>query len=348
MPCHPALRALPPLLLALPAAAQPVPRLAPQPVPTTALLQAVAAVSADTAWLSGHRGAVLRTTDGGARWELRPVPGADSLQFRDVEARDGRRAVLLSIGYGPASRVYTTEDGGTGWTLRFTNPDTAAFYDCLAQWPSGAGFAWSDAVGEVLPVVASADGITWAPASHLLPAAQPGEGGFAASGTCALAWGARHAWIGTGNAPVARVFRTDDGGRSWSAATAPLVAATGAGIASLAFRDSLVGVALGGTIGGSATGPRAARTRDGGRTWQVIAEPSFAGAVYGAAYAPTPAGWALVAVGPGGASWSADDGDHWQPLDEGAYWGVGFGPTGRGWMVGPRGRVTRVDWDRRD
>jgi hypothetical protein len=31
-------------------------------------------------------------------------------------------------------------------------------------------------------------------------------------------------------------------------------------------------------------------------------------------------------------------------LDAAAYWSVGFGGAGAGWMVGPKGRIVRIDW----
>jgi hypothetical protein len=31
-------------------------------------------------------------------------------------------------------------------------------------------------------------------------------------------------------------------------------------------------------------------------------------------------------------------------LDSSPYWSVGFGWGGTGWMVGPKGRVVRIDW----
>ena len=55
---------------------------------------------------------VLRTVDGGRTWQLLPVPGAEKLDFRDVDAMSDRVAHVLSIGAGAASRIYTTTDGG--------------------------------------------------------------------------------------------------------------------------------------------------------------------------------------------------------------------------------------------
>ena len=49
------------------------------PSGTTALLQAVSPVDEAVVWASGHRGTVLRSTDGGATWHPRPVAGAEAL-----------------------------------------------------------------------------------------------------------------------------------------------------------------------------------------------------------------------------------------------------------------------------
>src|SRR5690349_24562544 len=90
---------------------------------TTALLIAVHPVDARVVWASGARGTWVRTTDGGATGRTGRVPGADSLQFRDVYALDSTTAFVLSIGNGPQSRIYKTVDGGATWQAQFTNDD---------------------------------------------------------------------------------------------------------------------------------------------------------------------------------------------------------------------------------
>src|SRR6202008_2061757 len=98
---------------------------------TTALLIAVSPVNDNVVWVSGARGTWLRTTDGGGTWQSGQVPGADSLQFRDVHAVDANTAYLLSIGNGPQSRIYKTTDAGQTWKLQFTNTEPQGFYDCF-------------------------------------------------------------------------------------------------------------------------------------------------------------------------------------------------------------------------
>ncbi|HEY0969536.1 MAG TPA: YCF48-related protein [Gemmatimonadales bacterium] len=315
---------------------------------TTALLQAVSAPGEEVAWVSGHRGTWVRTTDGGRTWTAGGVAGADTLQFRDVHAMSADTAVLLSSGPGDLSRVYRTTDGGATWSLRHVNPDSAGFYDCLDFWDDLHGVLYGDSVDGRLVVLETRDGgLTWARVSaDRLPPAQPGEGGFAASGTCArtmVALGDDRGWIATGNAARPRVLRTTDRGRSWTASEPPLPRGEGNGATSVTFRDAWIGVAAGGEIGKrDGRGDYVAVSSDGGVSWSVGGRPTFAGSVYGASYVPHARRPTVFAVGPGGADWSLDDGRSWSAVDSASYWGLGFASPRAGWLVGPNGRIVKV------
>jgi photosystem II stability/assembly factor-like uncharacterized protein len=321
------------------------PVLTPQQSGTTALLQAISIVSDRIVWVSGHAGTFARTLDGGATWTASRVPGADTLQFRDVHAASADTAWLMSAGNGELSRIFRTTDGGRSWTQQYLNREADAFFDCMTFWDARHGVVFSDAVrGEHFLLTTSDGGEHWerVPPTQL-PAAAPGEGGFAASGTCITTLGRNSAIAGAGNAPRAEVLKTTDGGRHWVAYPVPVVAGEAAGIASVAFRDSLHGVAVGGEIGkAQARGDYVALTSDGGRSWTLGGRYTFAGAAYGAAYIPLRGGSSLVAVGPGGADLSTDDGRSWTNIDSLAYWSVGFASPTSGWAVGPRGRITHI------
>ena len=75
-----------------------------------ARLRGVSAVSDRVAWASGTNGTVLKTTDGGTTWARLIVPGAEKLDFRDIDAVDDKTAYVLSIGSGELSRIYKTSD----------------------------------------------------------------------------------------------------------------------------------------------------------------------------------------------------------------------------------------------
>ncbi len=328
-----------------PAPARPAFITIPQMSGTTALLQAVSVVDSEVVWVSGHEGTYLRTTDGGATWHAAIVPDADSLQFRDVHAVSADTAYLMSSGNGELSRIYKTTDGGASWRLQFTNREPKGFYDCMSFWDSDHGIAMSDEVGGRFPIIFTDDGgAHWRPVdSAALPPALPGEGSFAASGSCVVTRAPGRAWIGTGNSSASRVMRTADRGQSWSVATTQLPSGEGIGIASVAFRDDLHGVALGGSMmDTSSRADNVTLTSDGGRSWVTVGRAPFPSAIYGATYVPGARIPTLLAVGPGGAAASLDDGRSWTPVDTSAYWAVGFASPAAGWAVGPRGRIKRL------
>lgn len=332
----------PPASLAAPAAAAPL--LEEQTSGTTALLQAVSAVNDRVVWVSGHRATWARTTDGGATWQVGAMTGPDSvLQFRDVHAVSADEAYLLAAGPGDASRIYKTTDGGRSWTLQFRNTDTSAFYDCFDFWDQRRGVVVSDAVNGRLVIRVTADGgATWEQVAEAgVPPAHPGEGAFAASGTCLVARPGGLAWIATGAEAGARVYASRDYGRTWTFTETPIVHGQASGAAALAFRDARRGLVAGGRLGAPRdTANHVALTTDGGASWTLAGRPPFAGAVYGAAWAR--GGETYVAVGPGGLALTTDRGLTWRQLSENAYWSVGYGSPRAGWAVGPGGRITKI------
>lgn len=342
----PPTRALVGLLVLLPAiAAGQAPRQSPQQSGTTLRLQAITPVNEKVIWASGAGGRWAITTDGGATWRSGTVPGTDSLEFRDVQGVSDREAFLMSSGNGSASRIYHTTDAGATWTLQFQNADSAAFYDCLAFWDARRGIAMSDGSKGRFPVRRTMDGRTWTDIGDNLPAAQDGEGAFAASGTCVATHGERDAWIITGAGPRSRVLRTTDGGDTWTAYETPIVQGKPvSGGFSIAFRSASEGMLVGGDLNDNGTTQNVAVSRDGGRSWTLRTPTPFPGAAFGMAYVPGAGPGTVVATGPGGAAWSADEGQSWT-LIEGAknYWAVAA--AGRtAWLVGTGGRILRLDF----
>jgi photosystem II stability/assembly factor-like uncharacterized protein len=308
-----------------------------QAVDTRADFRGLCVVSPDVAWVSGTMGTYARTADRGKTWSVGTVPGADKLDFRAVGAFGTATAYLLSAGPGDASRIYKTADGGKSWALQYKCADPAAFFNALAFWDDKHGLALGDPVEGRFQLIATDDGgASWKPLpARALPPALPGEGAFAASGTCLVARGEADAWFVTGGAKAARVFRSADRGRSWEVSETPVAAGAGsAGIFSIAFRDRDHGLIVGGDYRKpDAAGATAAATADGGKTWVALDRRlPFRSAV----------AWAKdrwVAVGTSGSDVSRDDGRTWAPLDRENSNAVGFTPTGEGWAAGPKGRI---------
>src|SRR5260370_14390950 len=123
----------------------------------TSRLRGVSAVSERVAWASGSGSTVLRTADGGATWQKLTVT-TDQLDFRDIDAIDARTAYVLSIGNGPASRIYKTTDAGTTWTLQFKNEDPKAFYDPMSFWEADHRIVTGDSIDGQFCIMTTANG----------------------------------------------------------------------------------------------------------------------------------------------------------------------------------------------
>jgi len=216
MGCMADMRLLAPLLLALgfgPAAHAGM-QLEAQTSGVAVRLRGIAAVDGSVAWASGQEGTVLRTVDGGAQWKAVPVPDATALDFRDIEAFDARRALVLSIGPGDVSRVYRTTDGGATWQRVLQNTDPQGFFDCMA-FEGERGWLLGDPVDGRYQLYATQDGgAHWAPDRNGPPALKD-EAAFAASGTCIARL---HGAIAvTSGGAASRLHLRRDGTHAWRA-----------------------------------------------------------------------------------------------------------------------------------
>ncbi len=307
------------------------------------------AVGRRTAWVAGGSltdggaGRVYRTTDGGTTWDDVTPPGTEGLSLRDVEATGTRTAVVLSIGPGEDSRIFRTTDGGRTWSEAFRNTDPDAFYNCLDLYPGQRrGLAVSDPVDGKFRIAATRDGgASW----RVLPAAgmpdSTGEYNYSASGDCLSITG-RTAWFGSGGTD-ARVFRSTDRGRTWTAADTGLPTGEAAGVFAVVFRTPREGVAVGGDFVAPADGTDAAATsRTGGRAWTGGADLAHLG---------EDAAWRsrrlLLTTGESGdvagSSLSRDGGRTWRQFSTTGFHTLDCTRGGSCWAAGGGGRVGVLD-----
>ena len=258
------------------------------------------------------------------------MPGAEDLDFRDLAAFSATHAFALSSGEGNKSRIYKTIDGGASWQLLKTNPDPKGFWDAIAFSDPRHGVLMGDSVNGMVVIETTTDGgVNWQ--RRATPPALPGEGGFAASGTCLIVRGKREIWFGT---VAARVFQSNDGGETWTVSETPLrQAESSAGIFSLAIGPRGAMLAVGGDYKKPEQATQVlALSADSGKTWRVGAGPrGFRSAAIFLARQ------LVVAVGTSGADLSRDGGRTWEPVEA-----AGYNAIQPGWAVGPAGRIARV------
>jgi photosystem II stability/assembly factor-like uncharacterized protein len=290
-----------------------------------------------TAWASGSNGVILFSSDLGKSWKRLHVAEGDSLDFRSIVAFDANRAYVMSSGNGDKSRIYETKDGGETWKLEFAGKNPSLFLDALVC--SSQCYALSDPVDGKFLLLSDRNKGTWTelPVDGM-PAALPGEGGFAASGTSLAISDDRGLYFGTGGGKSARVFHSPDFGKTWTVTDTPNASGNASsGIFSILSTPWYVIV-----VGGDYKDPNrpyraAAYSLDGGKTWQLAAQQpggyrSAVAALYGSA----------LAVGPNGEDISGDFGAHWKhigSLDLNAAFVLDIY---NGWAVGAKGTIARL------
>ena len=308
---------------------------------TSENLRGLSAVSSSLIWASGTHGTYLRTVDGGTTWTAGQVAGAESLDFRDVQAFSADEAYLLAAGPGDQSRIYKTADAGKTWTMQFTNGEAKGFFDCMAFWDRTHGMALGDPVDGEFELIVTEDGEHWHTMPETIgPRALAQEGAFAASGTCLVTQGTNNVWFVTGGF-AARVFRSSNRGATWSAADVPLVRDNASsGAFSLAFDGEGRAVIGGGDYQHAERQPTLAYSDDGGITWQGL---PFGQQSYFSVVAIDPANRQhLLAVG-------SAHGAYADNLASGiwkAYWDLNlnaatFVGPGEAVAVGPQGKIVR-------
>lgn len=312
----------------------------PQTVGTSATFRAVSVTNAEVVWIGGSKGTFVRTVDGGKTWQTGTVPDAQTCDFRDVQAIDAQTAYLMSAGPAEkgAARLYKTTNGGQTWSLQYQTQQAGVFFDSMDFWDKDHGIVVSDPVdGKWFMLTTDNGGQTWQPIPPAaLPAMEPKEGAFAASGTSLVVQGKRNVWIASGMGQFGRVFRSSDRGQTWTVSNTPLPGGETSGLFGIRFFSEKNGMVVGGDFKQEKLpGLTTAITRDGGQTWQPTAPTDPPGLKEAIALLP---GDRVLVVGPSGTSLSADQGQTWQRIDAEGFHSVACA-KGTCYAVGEKGKV---------
>jgi photosystem II stability/assembly factor-like uncharacterized protein len=236
--------------------------------------------------------------------------------------------------------LYKTDNGGQ-MELVYKEDDKAVFYDSIDFWNDQEGIAIGDSIDGCLSIIITRDGgDTWTKLTcDDLPKGTENEGAFAASDTNIAIVGDK-AWVAT---TAGRVYYSEDKGKTWEVYDTPIINDEDTeGIYSIDFYDELNGFAIGGDY--TKSGDNAANkiiTKDGGRTWELVAQNENPGYRSCVQYVPNRAGKELVAIGFKGIDYSNDAGTTWEHLSSEGFYTLRFLNDSIAYAAGA-GRISKL------
>ncbi|WP_339648365.1 oxidoreductase [uncultured Salegentibacter sp.] len=269
----------------------------------------------------------------------------DSLvpEFRAVASTDND-FFMLSVG-SPAL-LYKTGDSGA-MELVYKEEHEKAFYDAMAFWNNEEGIAMGDPTDNCISIIITRDGgKTWEKLNcDVLPEVIEGEAAFAASNSNITIEG-DNTWILTGGMK-SRIYFSPDKGNTWEVYNTPLIdgEATTGGY-SMDFYDGNIGIIIGGdyTKPDGNTGNKAI-TKDGGKTWDLIAEGQEPGYKSSVRFVPNSGGEKIIATGFSGISYSKDSGKTWEEISKEGFYTLRFKNDSVAYAAG-KGRIAKLTFTR--
>jgi photosystem II stability/assembly factor-like uncharacterized protein len=273
------------------------------------------------------------------QWSTKIIKGDTVNPSFRATAHTSTDFFMLSI--GNPGLLYKTENNGM--KLVYAEENEAVFYDAMTFWNNEEGIAMGDPTADCLSILTTRDGgKTWqkTPCDRL-PKVKEGEAAFAASNTNIATVGDK-TWIITGG-KSSRVHYSPDKGATWEAYDTPIIQGTATqGGYSIAFYDDKIGF----VIGGDYTQPEVNTsnkmiTKDGGKSWQIVAKNTDPGYKSCVQFVPKSDGNELVTMGFAGINYSKDQGEHWQQLSSEGFYTFRFTNDSTAYAAG-NGRIARI------
>ena len=289
----------------------------------------------NTFFISGTEGKILIKTFQLEQIELFQAKYTD---LRDIHVLSD--SSILVMGIASPGHIWKIKKGEKAWRKVYSNMDSLVFMDGMDFWNDSVGLVYGDPLSGFHFILKTIDGgENWSriPQENI-PENLEIEAGFAASGTGIVCKENGIAYIGLGG-NKARVLISKDFGDNWSIVETPLLHGSGSkGIYSIAFKDELNGVAVGGNWENPECDSSKVYTNNGGQTWYLSEGiQDFRSCV---TYIQDDT---YISTGTSGTDVSYNGGKSWTLLDSVGFNAIKINPDRRGVAVGSYGRIAEVE-----
>lgn len=307
------------------------------------------AVSDQIIWVSGSKGTVGLSTDGGAHWRWQQVAGYEKRDFRDIVAFDSVTALIMAV--AEPAIILRTENGGLSWQPVFTDATPGMFLDAMHFRDAKNGIVVGDPIGKSAFMANTVDGgRTWHSFTLLQPDGNPlpldtGEAFFASSGTNVQLLHSgklNNGWMVTGGTR-SRLIHTN-GQAYFELPFSP--GGTSRGANSIFMRDAFRGIIVGGDFSNDTAKANNCLLVNlhqvGTQGEQVFSRPSTPPAGYRSCVTQI-RGNHWITCGTSGVDISLDDGLNWQLISKQGFHTMSISPKGTYvYLAGGGGRIARI------
>lgn len=268
----------------------------------------------------------------------------ENTDFRSM-ASNGTKIILLNAG-SPANMYEMQTFGYTcSSNLIYSESGEKVFYDSMfIDVKSGLGIAIGDPTVTCLSILKTEDfGKNWSKINcSELPNVSEGEASFAASDTNVKIIGENIFIISGGK--KSRLFKSTDKGKSWKYFELPIIQGeTMTGAFSMDFYNKKKGIVVGGNYENQKdNSANKAITKDGGKTWKLIAQNEAFGYASCVQFMPKSNGKVVYTCGTSGVYYSTNSGRNWHKiLEDTDFYTLRFSGTKYIYLAG-KNKVTKI------
>ena len=236
-------------------------------------------------------------------------------EFRSIA---GTKDAIFILAIGNPAMLIRIDKNTLEETVVYKEEHEKVFYDSMQFVDDLNGFAMGDPIENCLALIKTTDGgKTWQKVNcDVLPKVSDGEAAFATSNTNLAIKGKSIFMVSGGK--KSRVFVSNDLGATWKVYETPIVQGeTMTGIFTADFYNEKIVIIAGGNYEKQDQNwANKAITKNGGKTWKLIAEKEAFGYASCVQFVPNSKGKKIIAVGGTGMFYSDNFGKSWTKFSD--------------------------------